>query len=262
MRSGIGMVRLAVNDASLTAVQAAVPEATAATWPADEAGLRSQIAGYAHAVLIGPGLGDTREGRSVVETVLSAWRGPVVLDADALNVFAGDVAALRRGLGGRPAVLTPHAAEMSRFIETTLDDVLARRFEIGADLARTLDAVVLLKGVPTVIWSPGGEAVVSAAGTPVLAAAGSGDVLGGIVTTLLAQTGDPLTAAATAAWVHGRAGEVANGGRPVRGVTLGDVLESLGIAWMLDGTAPEPPLLLELPRVGDVARRGHATSHR
>jgi NAD(P)H-hydrate epimerase len=262
MRSGIGMVRLAVSDASLTAVQAAVPEATAATWPFDEAGLRSQIAGYAHAVLIGPGLGDTREGRDVVEAILSAWRGPVVLDADALNVFAGDVAALGRLLGGRPAVLTPHAAEMSRLVETTPDDVLARRFDIGADLAQALDAVVLLKGVPTVIWSPGGEAVASAAGTPVLAAAGSGDVLGGIVTTLLAQTGDPLTAAAAAAWVHGRAGEVANAGRPVRGVTLGDVLESLGIAWMLDGTAPEPPLLLELPRVGDVARRGNATSHR
>jgi NAD(P)H-hydrate epimerase len=262
MRSGIGMVRLAVHEASLTAVQAAAPEATAVTWPFDEAGLHAGIAGYAHAVLAGPGLGDSPEGRAVVEAILAAWRGPVVLDADALNVFAGDVAALGRLLGGRPAVLTPHAAEMSRLIETTPDEVLARRFDIGADLARALDAVVLLKGVPTVIWAPGGETVVSAAGTPVLAAAGSGDVLGGIVATLLAQTSDPLTAAAAGAWVHGRAGELANGGRPIRGVALEDVLDSLWMAWMLGDSAPEPPLLLELPRVGDVTRGAHAAGDR
>jgi NAD(P)H-hydrate epimerase len=121
--------------------------------------------------------------------------------------------------------------------------VEARRFDIAAELARVTGATVLLKGVPTVI-SDGQSTAVCASGTAVLAAAGSGDVLGGIVATLLAQTGDPLASASTAAWVHGRAAELAGDGQ-VRGVTLDDVLNSLRSAWR----APRPlvpPVLIEL----------------
>jgi NAD(P)H-hydrate epimerase len=250
------MVRLAVHEASFGAVQAAVPEATAVSWPFESAALRSDIAGYAHAVLAGPGLGNTPGSRAVLEELLAAWRGPVVLDADALNVFAGDLESLGRLLGGRAAVLTPHAAEMARLLDTTSDDVLERRFEAGRDLARALGAVVLLKGVPTVIWSPAGGTLVSASGTPALAAAGSGDVLGGIVVTLLAQSEEPFASAAAAAWAHGRAGEVANAGRPVRGVALDDVRGALAQAWRLDAPAPPPPVLLGLPRAGDPFPRG------
>src|SRR5690606_3081656 len=123
----------------------------------------------------------------------------------------------------------PHPAELARLIDGTIDDVLAQRFDVGRELARALDAVVLLKGVPTVITAPDGTSVVSATGTPVLAAAGSGDVLGGIVTTLLAQSDDALGSAASAAWIHGRAAEIANQGRPIRGVTLDDVLNALAL---------------------------------
>ena len=253
LRSGVGMVRLAVHEASLPAAQAGVPEATAVTWPFAGDTLGAGVVDYAHAVLLGPGLGNTADGRRVVEDVLSAWRGPVVLDADALNVFARDIGSLARLLAGRPAILTPHAAELARLLDTTPDDVLSRRFEAGCDLARTLGAVVLLKGVPTVLWAPNGESLVSAAGTPVLAAAGSGDVLGGIVATMLAQNGDPLASAATGAWVHGRAAEIANRGRVVRGITLDDVLQALPDVWRFDGPRPRPPVLLELPRVGDAA---------
>jgi ADP-dependent NAD(P)H-hydrate dehydratase / NAD(P)H-hydrate epimerase len=253
LRSGVGMVRLAVNEASLSAVQAAVPDATAVTWPFGGGALHRAIRDYAHSVLIGPGLGNTGEGRHVVEEVLSEWNGPAVLDADALNVFAGDVGSLARLLAGRPSILTPHAAELARLLDTTPDDVLARRFDAAKDLARTLGAVVLLKGVPTVVLAPNGDTLVSAAGSPVLAAAGSGDVLGGVVATVLAQHADPFASAVIAAWVHGRAGEVANLGRVVRGVTLNDVLHALSSVWRFDGPRPRPPILLELPRVGDVA---------
>ncbi len=251
MRSGVGMVRLLVHEASLSAVQGAVIEATASTWPAADAMLEQQVTGYAHAVLAGPGLGRGPVERGVVEQLLRTWRGPVVLDADALNVFSGDLVTLGGLLAGRPALLTPHAGELARLIDTTPDDVVASRFEAARDLARTLRAVVLLKGVPTVVTAPNGDRLVSAAGTPVLAAAGSGDLLGGIAVTLLAQTGDPFHSAAVAAWIHGRAAELANAGRPVRGVVLDDVLAHLGAAWRLDGHPPAPPVLARLPRVGD-----------
>ncbi len=251
MRSGVGMVRLVVEKPSLAAAQSAAVEATAATWPMSDADLANQVADYAHAVLAGPGLGHAAAQRAFLEQLLAAWRGPTVLDADALNIFAGEVPTLASLLDGRPTIITPHPGELGRLIGLSTDEVLAQRFEVGKEVARALRAVVLLKGVPTVLFAPDGETLVSAAGTPVLAAAGSGDVLGGIVTTLLAQSGEAFIGAACAAWAHGRAAELANAGRPVRGVVLDDVVAALADVWRFDGARPEPPVMAELPRVGD-----------
>jgi NAD(P)H-hydrate epimerase len=102
-----------------------------------------------------------------------------------------------------------------------------------------------------VITGPNGDSLISATGTPVLATAGSGDVLAGIAVTLLAQTGNAMVSGGSAAWIHGRAGEIANGGRPVRGVTVFDVLDALGHAWRLTSAPPAAPILSELPSVVD-----------
>lgn len=251
LRSGVGMVRLLVAPVSLAAVQASVVEATAATWPMSDADLQEQVAHYAHTVLAGPGLGRGDASRDFLERLLGCWSGPIVLDADALTLFAERVQELAVLLAGRPALLTPHVNELARLLGVSSGDILAERFEASRALARTLGAVVLLKGVPTIITAPNGERLVSAAGTPVLAAAGSGDVLGGIAATLLAQSGDPFASAASAAWVHGRAAEIANAARPIRGVTLDDMLAALPEAWQLGALRLEPPVLARLPRVGD-----------
>ncbi len=248
MRAGIGMVKLCVHQASVPAVQSVVPEATAIDWPT--AAPPASLVSWPTAILIGPGLGAREQARARVSAWLHAFTGPVVVDADALNAFDGDEAALGDLLDGRPAIITPHPLEFARLIGVDLDTVLDERFEIGARLARALHAVVLLKGVPTVITAPDGTSLVSAAGTPVLAAAGSGDILGGIAATLLAQGMEPLAAAASAAWMHGRAGELANAGRTVRGVTLDDVVDSLGHAWKLAPRENDAPLA-SLSRVGD-----------
>ena len=237
LRSGVGMVKACVHEASLSPLQSAIPEATAIAWPAADADIEAAIADWPHALLIGPGLGSDAQARHRVTRWLAACAGPVVLDADALNAFAGREDSLGDLLGGRPAIVTPHPVEFARLIGVDVDTVLAERFEIGARLARALHAVVLLKGVPTVITAPDGESVVSASGTAVLGTAGSGDVLSGIALTLLAQSGDPYAAAASAAWVHGRAAERANAGRTVRGVTLQDVLDALGTVWHVESLA-------------------------
>ena len=253
MRSGIGMVRLVVAPESLPVVQAAEPFALAGTWPMDAPALDREIVSWADGIVIGPGLGRTAESRALVDRVLAGWSGPALLDADALNVFDGDVDALARALGKRPALLTPHPAEFSRLSGAKVEQVLARRFEIGGELARRTGATVLLKGTPTVVTAPNGESLVSAAGTPVLAAAGSGDLLSGIAGTMLAQIGDALTAGAVAAWIHGHAAEIA-GSHPaprVRGVTLEDVLSALSLGWPRETTATRYPVLLELPAVGE-----------
>ncbi|MBK9407770.1 MAG: NAD(P)H-hydrate dehydratase [Gemmatimonadetes bacterium] len=248
LHAGIGMVKVCVHEASVAPLQASVAEATAAPWPdgpPDEA-----LVAWPHVLLIGPGLGAGAGGRERVTRWLTSWSGPVMLDADALNAFAGDETALGDLLDGRNAIVTPHPLEFARLIGVDLDTVLDERFEVGARLARALHATVILKGVPTVVTAPDGESVVCAAGTPVLGTAGSGDLLAGIAATLLAQGGDPFAAAACAAWIHGKAGELANAGRPVRGVTLDDVLRSLNEAWRLE-PAPSDDYLARLPRVGD-----------
>jgi NAD(P)H-hydrate epimerase len=256
MRSGIGMVRLVVARDNIPVVQSAEPYALAAAWPVRDEDTRDAVADWADVVLLGPGLGDSPESRAVAERVLTTWRGPVVIDADGLNVFKGDAARLGALLAGRAALLTPHAAEFGRLTGSGTAEVLAGRFDAGAALARTTGAVVLLKGVPTVITNPVGDRWVSAAGTPALAAAGSGDLLAGIAATLLAQVGEPFVAGAAAAWAHGRAAELAGAGRPVRGVTLAEVERAISDVWRFDEAECEPPVLAELPAAtGDAGYR-------
>jgi NAD(P)H-hydrate epimerase len=254
MSSGVGIVRLMVARANIAAVQSAAFEALALPWPESDEELEDALGKWGHGVLLGPGLGKYPGTRRLAERVLQTWKGPVVVDADALNVFEGDATSLRDLIGGRPALVTPHVTEFARLADCSPDDVLANRFEIGASLARTLNCTVLLKGVPTVVTAASGESVVSAAGSPVLAAAGSGDVLAGIAATLLTQTRDPFTAAACAAVVHGRAGELANAGHAVRGVALVSILDALPRVWGEPLPPRRPPILAELPRPGDRVR--------
>ena len=249
LRSGAGMVRACVEPASLPVVQGAAPAALARRWPTSDEEMDDATTGWAHAVVVGPGLGRHDAARRLLERALARWRGPVVLDADALTAFEGRAAELGALLGGRPALLTPHVVEFARLAGGTAQDALDHRFEAGAALARTTGAAVLLKGVPTVVTAPDGTCLVSATGTPALATGGSGDVLAGIAGTLLAQTGDPLASGACAAWVHGRAAELAGAGRSVRGVALDDVIAALADAWPRGGEAPCYPVLAELPRV-------------
>jgi NAD(P)H-hydrate epimerase len=197
------------------------------------------LSGWADAVLVGPGLG-REESRAITELVLRVFDGPVVLDADALNAFTGDAASLGALIGARPALLTPHPLEFRRLAGE----------ESPRDIAQVTGATVLLKGVPTQITTPAGEVSYVAEGTPILATGGSGDVLGGIAVTLLAQTNDPMTAGALAAFAHGRAASSLVVSQ-VRGYTIEDVIESLPHIWALQPPPARPPVLAELRAVSD-----------
>jgi NAD(P)H-hydrate epimerase len=233
LRSGIGLLHIAAAPGNKVAVHAGIPAAIVTHWPEGVDDLAFMVEN-ADAIALGPGMGRNARTRDLVERVLIAWSGPVVLDADAINVFAGDVLSLAQLLHGRPAVITPHPAELGRLLGIDTSAVLEERFDVGLELSRQIGAAVLLKGSPTVVSSPGGERFVSASGTAALATGGSGDVLTGMVGTLLAQmcTGDarrtPAEAAACAAFVHGRAAELCGA---VRGVTLDDILHALPAAW-------------------------------
>jgi NAD(P)H-hydrate epimerase len=253
MRSGIGLVRLVVPREALPVVQAAEPQALALAWPIedDDEEARAMLVSWPHVLLLGPGLGDGADARTLARDLLTGWRGPVVIDADGLNVFAGDAQALGRLCDGRPALLTPHVVEASRLLGEDSEAVSRDRYDAAARLASVTHATVVLKGVPTIITAPDGSTMVSASGTPALAAAGSGDLLAGISATLLARVAEPLVAGACAAWVHGRAAEVATRGRSPRGVSLSKVLEGLELAWNFSPPPPSYPALVELPVVAE-----------
>jgi hydroxyethylthiazole kinase-like uncharacterized protein yjeF len=265
LRSGVGLLRLSVAGENIAAIHGGLPEALLQPWPEDTAALEA-LAGMSDALAIGPGLGRSPEVRDLVERVLRTWKGPVVVDADALNVFEDDSASLAALLTGRPAIITPHPAELGRLLGIGTKDVLENRFEVGAEFARKSGATVLLKGAPTVIFAPGGERFVSAAGTAALATGGSGDVLTGIVGTLLTQIiahsmnadssesneakppsqCSAAEVAAIAAFVHGRAAELCG---PVRGTTLEDILLALPGAWNEPAEPPAPHVLASVPAV-------------
>ena len=231
LRSGIGLLRIVCAEESVVAIHAAIPPALVSTLP-DSPDDISSLTSSEDCIAIGPGLGNTSATRDLIERILLGWGGPVVLDADALNVFEGDQPSLAKLLSGRNAILTPHPAEMARLMGIDTNDVVSNRFDVGADLARTTGAAVLLKGSPTVVFAPDGSRFVCASGTAALATGGSGDVLTGIAGTLLAQMSDCTStaaeAAACAAFIHGRAAERC---RFVRGITLTDVLQALPLAW-------------------------------
>ena len=153
------------------------------------------------AVLIGPGIGQSPACFSIVEYVLRAFHGPVVLDADGLNLIAAHKDILRDRTS--PTLLTPHAGEFARLG----GDVTGDRIHDAVAMAKDLNTAVVLKGHGTVI-TDGNQIFVNPTGNPGMAVGGCGDVLAGMITGLLGQGIEPLKAAACAAWLHGAAGDV------------------------------------------------------
>ncbi len=153
-----------------------------------------------HAMLMGPGNGVHTQTRDNVLAALSTAK-PVVLDADALTVFADDPATLFGAIAG-PCLMTPHEGEFSRLFPANDDAGKLARARRAADQS---GAVVLLKGPDTVVAAPDGRVAINGNAPPDLATAGSGDVLSGIAVALLAQGMPPFEAACSAAWLHGEA---------------------------------------------------------
>lgn len=153
------------------------------------------------AVLIGPGLGRSPETEEIVCRVLNAYPGPVVLDADGINLMGKHKDILR----GRtsPTILTPHAGEFQRLTGRKPEN----RLESAVQAAEDLGVILVLKGHETIV-TDGAAAYINHTGNPGMAVGGSGDVLAGMIVSLLGQGIPPLQAAACGVWLHGAAGDV------------------------------------------------------
>lgn len=209
LRSGAGVVYLLVPESIYEIEAGKLWESVVIPAP-DEKGMLAESAAEKikeylpkmDAVLIGPGLGQSAGTLLAVKTVLTQFDRPVVLDADGINVLAAHKDILR----GRtaPTILTPHMGEFVRIGGQNIDD----RVQAAQILSRELGSIVLLKGHRTVI-TDGDAVVVNETGNPGMATGGSGDVLAGVIVSLLGQGLAPLDAAACGAYLHGAAGDLA-----------------------------------------------------
>lgn len=232
LRMGAGVVKVAVAASLADIVEIKLTEVMTAPLSEDgpgRFGLQAAEEAVAmsasfDAVVLGPGL-STADGKAVRRAVLGIER-PLVLDADGLAPFAGcpsDLAAR-----ASPTVITPHPGEAARLLGGSVGGIQADRPAAVRALARG-GVTCLLKGAGT-LASNGERTVVNTTGNPGMATAGTGDVLSGMIATLLAQGVEPLEAAALGAWLHGRAGDAAAEELTQTCLTAGDIIRRLPAA--------------------------------
>ena len=203
LRSGLGLLRVALPTASCPLFPLAVPAAT--TLDRDDETAESMVRAV-DALAIGPGLGTDPVAAALVSASLSV-RGsrPAVLDADALTLLAPLRSPRESALDAR-CVLTPHVGEAARLLGVTVDSIRADRRAAALRLQRVSSAVVVLKGADTLV-TDGERIYTNTTGNPGMATGGSGDVLTGVIGALLAQGLSAFDAACLGVHVHGLAGD-------------------------------------------------------
>jgi NAD(P)H-hydrate epimerase len=223
-RAGAGLVTIACDERVQAAVAPALPEATYLPRAARAEAIVDALSRY-DVLLVGPGLGQSDETRALVFDVLSrvpdSVRGCVV-DADALNALAR-VDAWSERVRAR-CVLTPHPGEMARLTASTVSAVQDDRLNTALRAASGWGQVVVLKGAHTIVADADGAAAVSPFANPLLATAGTGDVLAGVIAGLLAQGAPAFDAAACGVYVHAMAGEELRDDLGDRGLLASDLL--------------------------------------
>ncbi len=223
LRMGAGLVQLAVPRAILAQALSITPELIGASI---EGQIEEAIAS-ARCIVIGPGLGISAQSRSVLAKALKA-KAPLVVDADALNMLAKGKTWPTSFKS--PGILTPHPGEMTRLnnllglAEVPTDP--GGRIDNALVAARRFGKTIVLKGKGTVV-TDGRQVYVNPTGDSSLSKAGTGDVLSGILGTLLAQAMSPFDAACAGVWLHGRAGEIAGQKLGQRCVLARDVIAAL-----------------------------------
>ena len=240
-RSGVGLVTLGVPRPLADIFAVSLREVMTLPLPATDtesfahAGLSHALA-FARgrdAVALGSGMSLHPETALFSRELAASCPSPMVVDADGLNALTleGPFEGFGRQGPAGPRVFTPHPGEMARLTGLSTADINAARAETAAASAAAWDVVVVLKGHGTVVAAPDGRAACCPAGGSGLATGGSGDVLSGIIGSLLAQGMDAFDAACAGVYAHGLAGDIAALRMTPRGMIAGDVIDALPAAW-------------------------------
>jgi hydroxyethylthiazole kinase-like uncharacterized protein yjeF len=223
LRAGTGLLTVHIPAKGYNIIQTAVPEAMAQVDANENFFSESPEIEKYNTIGIGPGLGQDKLTVKALAKTLEQFRKPVVLDADALNILGSNREMFH--LVPEGSILTPHPKEFERLTGNWKDDF--ERLDKQKQLARSLKSVIVVKGAYTTIASPEGAVYFNATGNPGMATGGTGDVLTGILTALLAQSYSALDAALTGVFVHGLAGDLIVQERGMHGLIASDVVEFL-----------------------------------
>lgn len=223
-RTGCGLVRLLTPKENLTVYQTLIPEATVTVYNADSpdpAAVKNSVA-RASAVVVGVGLGTSDKSKAILNATLEACTVPLLIDADGLNLIAADKELF--DLVPENTVFTPHPAEMSRLTGLPIASVLEDISGICEDFAAKHRAICVLKDHATAV-SDGGKTMINHSGNSGMATGGSGDVLAGIIGSIMAQGASPFDAAALGVFIHGLAGDSAAEKLSEYSVTASDIID-------------------------------------
>ena len=232
LRTGSGLVTLATADSERAIAAGFYPEIM--TY-----GLKSQdgiicadslkdilkLAKDKDAVIFGPGIGKNRDLTEILAELLKNYKGKLLIDADGINALAKRVDMLRDKMC--QVVITPHPGEMSRLTGLAIDEIQKNRIAIATDFAEKYDICLVLKGSETVVAKGGVDPYINQTGNPGMATAGTGDVLSGVVGSLLGQGLDGFDAARVGVYLHGLAGDIAAEKLGEYSMTASDVMNNL-----------------------------------
>ena len=223
MRSGVGLLTTHLPKSAMLPLQIYLPEAMIS--PDESENCFSQVPDLQpyNAVGVGPGLGKAEETVNALKHLIQEVKVPMVLDADALNIISEN----KDLLSALPenTIITPHVKEFERLFGECKDK--QQRIELQCVMAQKFKIIIVLKGAGTTIILPDGRCFVNSTGNPGMATAGSGDVLTGIILSLLAQRYTPEDAAVIGVFMHGRAGDMAAEKLGMEAMIARDIINSL-----------------------------------
>ncbi|MGI6085692.1 MAG: NAD(P)H-hydrate dehydratase [Acetivibrionales bacterium] len=233
-KAGSGLVRLAAPRACINTLSILLPEAVCIGLTGyGNTGSNNHIKSLiddSDAVLIGPGLSCSDEALNLLETVIEYCDKPMVMDADALNLLSKKKSLLEDLRC--ETVITPHPAEMSRLAGKPVTRIQEDRINIARSFADEFGLTVVLKGAGTIIAANDGRISINPTGNHGMATAGSGDVLAGVITSLLGQGLSPYEAAIAGTYLHGLAGDFAASEKGAVGVMASDIAENIPKAFI------------------------------
>ncbi|MBF4695349.1 NAD(P)H-hydrate dehydratase [Fusibacter ferrireducens] len=233
LRSGVGLLKLIIPESLHTIITTSVPEAVTVPLAETRKGVFGinqveklvQTCDAADVIAIGPGCGQNAEMNEILRHLITLVDKPVIIDADGLNTLAKHVDVLENKLN--KVVLTPHPGEMSRLTNLPLEVINQHPIRTASEFAHKWQVIVVLKGARTVVALPSGQIYINVNGNPGMATAGSGDVLTGIITSLVAQGLTPENAAIAGVYIHGYSGDLMVSQKGEYGLIAGDLIEGI-----------------------------------
>lgn len=215
LRCGIGLLKIAVPKSIypvcatniLESVYYPLEETSNGVISSKNTDFLLEMCEKSSAVVIGCGLSVCDDTKNLVQSVITNCEKPLVIDADALNCICNKPEILKNLKA--PAIITPHPGEMARLLHSTPKTVNSSRENTAIDFAKKFGVVTVLKGAGTIIAAPDGKVYINHTGNSGMATGGSGDVLSGIIGSLLAQGAAPINAAAAGVFLHGTIGDLA-----------------------------------------------------